>query len=308
MPSENTTADYRRKLARLDKKNIDYKNFEDVNGLINSVKTSKRADGGDISIGTFKGYLVAIQWYIKATGGDEEHVKILGNKIKELSGVIEKKIKTNALIGEQKNTYLDWEDVIRTFKHMQKNYKKNKTCHTNYAIVSCYVLLPPRRLKDYGYMKLLKNEQDFIEGYNYYSRDNKMFIFTNYKTGKFYKKQSIRIPDRLASILNEFIDMRDISDNLFGVSPPAIQMRLTRTFLKYNKKRVSVNILRHSYITWMKNSGNMNGKEETVSRIMGHSVNMQNDYYKDLDKNSDDEADDFTYGPDIINANLNIVY
>lgn len=308
MPSQNTIADYKKKLNRLLKKNIDYKNIKDIDKLINDIKKSKKENGQDISVGTFKGYLVAVQWYIKENKGEEQHVKTLGNKIKKLSAEIEKKIKTNALIGEQKNTYVDWKDVIETFKQLQKNYKKNITCHTNYAIISCYVLIPPRRLKDYGYMKLLLKGQKSVEGYNYYSKHKKMFIFTNYKTGKFYKTQAIKIPNELAKILNEFIHIRKISNNLFKVSPPAIQMRLTRTFIKYNNKRVSVNILRHSYITWMKNSGNMNGKEDTVATIMGHSVNMQNDYYKNPDKNSDDEIDDANYGKDVINADLKIVY
>ena len=76
----------------------------------------------------------------------------------------------------------------------------------------------------------------------------------------------------------------NITGSLFQLTRKAIQLRLTRIFKKGLNCSVSVNILRHSYISFGKESGEFLGEEEEYAKKMGHSVMTQLDYYKSSKK------------------------
>ena len=91
-------------------------------------------------------------------------------------------------------------------------------------------------------------------------------------------------------MLDGYIEKYKIEGSLFELKGGAIKDRLVRIFKKYTKKTVSVNILRHSYISWLMDNGKLKTIEDRkrYAGIMGHSVSMQGEYYKDKSKEGEE--------------------
>lgn len=164
------------------------------------------------------------------------------------------------------------------------------------AIWSLYVLIPPRRAKDYRLMKLLhKNDynKNLSKDYNYAIHGDTLsptqFIFNVYKNDKFMGLQKIKIPKGIQFNLFNHIYNNKVKngDFLFSkngkeYSQPAYTTMIGDVFEKYTKKRTGVNKLRSSYITNQDNSKrklNMN-KWKILAYKMAHSFQTQQGYIK----------------------------
>lgn len=283
----STITEYKKVLDFLEQKGIDYKNIINMNEYIQKIRSLLKIDGVSISDGTVKVYLVATQWYLKINKLNINEQQIIKTEIEKLKREHDDKVKQHVLIGYQKENYLPWEDIVKVYEKLTPSYNKNYTTHTNYVILSCYILLCPRRLTDYAMMHITDSEDKIDKSKNYYVKGGKYFIFNIYKTQKCYKTQYVIVPSNLAIILDEYIDKFNKSESIFELSSHAIQQKLTRLFKAYTDKNISVDIIRHSYISYMKDSGKLNGNEHTISQIMGHSVSTQTDYYKDVNRELD---------------------
>lgn len=284
MISKETEEVYLKTLEYIEKSGINYKDITNISEYISCLKLRTRVDGLPISASSVKLCLVATVWYLKCCNGDKNHLDALRKEIDVLSREHDAKVKQNILIGTQELNYLDWTEVLEIYENLKLIYKKSRRNHMNFVLLSCYVLLCPRRLKDYALMIVVDDNNNLNIDYNYYVRNSGCFVFNNYKTKKIYKTQCIQLSDELCMVLNEYIDKYKINGSLFNLTKKAILMKLTRLFVKAIDKNVSVNILRHSYITWAKDTGLMNGNEHLISQLMAHSVLTQIDYYKNPDK------------------------
>lgn len=178
--------------------------------------------------------------------------------------------------------YLEWTEIINIFKN--KIIKDNDI--KNIFIVALYVLQPPRRLKDFIKMKLVKRrDKKLNKDYNYLVLTKyPVFIYSNYKTSKTYGTQEIFIEsDELIDLMKKYIESYHIKSNnfLFPNGEDDFKKTLRETFHKYCGKYISVSILRHSYITYATkhNFLDLFEERENLSLMMGHSINTQLQYY-----------------------------
>lgn len=288
MPSLTTINEYKKQLEKLEIHNINYKMITDIESLITKIKNITKKDGNIISISTQKLYFLSVHWYIKTNTHNEKHLSYLLNEVEKINKIQTTQIGTHTLINNQKQNYMEWDDILSVYNKLKLTYLSSYNSHKTFVLLSCYVLLCPRRLKDYALMYVKDNDNDLDGNLNYYIRTKSVFIFNNYKTSSTYKRQQINIVPELATLLNEFIDKYNATDSLFiddisaneKAKCKAINGRLTRVFMKHTGKNISVNILRHSYISHMKNTGKILGKENNIAREMSHSSSTQNDYYK----------------------------
>lgn len=149
----------------------------------------------------------------------------------------------------------------------------------NYIILCLVsgIYIPPRRSMDWVVMKV----KDFDANKdNFY--DGRRFVFNRYKTAKYYHQQDIAVPLILKRILNKWVKNTRQEWLLFDanqnpLTPIKLTQRLNRIF---GDRKVSVNILRHSYLT--EKYGNMpslaNMQQEAEE--MGHSVLQALEYVK----------------------------
>ena len=194
---------------------------------------------------------------------------------------------------EDKN-WIEWDEVLKIHatmkKNVEKNHKKKDRNLTNtedvlieYICLSMYVLFPPRRL-EWGTVKLryFDTEKD-----NYVDLHNKEIVFNKYKTSKTYGKQVFPMDSSMYKLM-KFWMKKNQEEYLFfeEFSSPQMTLLLNKIF-KPTGKRVSANMLRHSFLT--NYYQNYIEKNDTIPPLtimndlaekMAHSIEMQMKYLK----------------------------
>jgi len=192
---------------------------------------------------------------------------------------------------EQRENWVNYDDIVKKLELLKNKtnaiLKLGQKCYTmkemqdiqEYVILSLYTLIPPRRLTDFIFMKYQNYDE---EDDNYIDFDKKKLVFNIYKTAKIYKTQTESLPDRLANILKKWIKIIDgrsdfilIDRNFDQLSQAQLQQRINKIF---GGKKVSVNIIRHSYLS--RKYGNDTDLKERLddAKAMGHSLEMQSQY------------------------------
>ena len=189
---------------------------------------------------------------------------------------------------KQKENWITQEDVLLKYNALEKVIKPifndSGTLSTrdlekiqDYIIASVYVLIPPRRLLDYTEFKL----KDYIENEDNYMK-NGWFYFNKFKTAKF-KKDTFKVPTKLKNLLQKWGRISDSSYLLFQsrnkekkISPSYLNSALHRIF----GGKISVNNLRHSFLTdYYKDTPALKEMNDIADK-MGHSVSTALEYVK----------------------------
>lgn len=190
----------------------------------------------------------------------------------------------------ERENWLEWSEIIKRYQSFEKeigllwklepeelskaNYNKLKL----YVLLSCYVLIPPRRNLDYTAFKI-RNYDPTKDNY----MKGKKFIFNNYKTARTYGTNEVKIPNKLYSIMNKWIKLNPSDYLLTGATDkykPITGPQLTTMLNTFFDKRVSVNLLRHSFLTHMyKDLPDLKEMKERAEE-MGHSLDQALEYVK----------------------------
>lgn len=191
----------------------------------------------------------------------------------------------------QEANWVTQQEIENMYDELKKNaniiYKKqNKTSSDlqvlqNYIILALFKLIAPRRSKDYVDFKIKNIDKDKD---NYL--DKGKFIFNSYKTSKTYGKQEVTIPKELTTIINKWVKVNPTDYLLFDVNMnPLTAVKLNQRFNRiFGGMKVSVNMMRHSYLT--EKFGDTIEKEKQMNKTMtdmGSSLNMTKTYIKNDD-------------------------
>jgi integrase len=277
-----TTKDqYINSLKSLDKFNIDYKKIYTKSTLKKVLETIKKIPNQrstlskeTISIPTIKKYILSIIYYYKSINKYSDNMKKMFKPvIDNFNNVLRNKIEENKLQGNQKKNYIEWEDVIEIYKKLEKTeYDRSLKSYVDFVLLSLYVLFPPRRSKDYAIMKIGKPKG---KSFNYYW--NGKFYFNNYKTSKDIGNQIFDVPTNLVNIINDFIKKYKVTGLLLKKNIQGIYSKLASLL----GKQASVNILRHSYISYVLNNNKLSIKDKReIANKMAHSITTQAEYVK----------------------------
>ena len=188
---------------------------------------------------------------------------------------------------KQKENWLSTEEIQKIYDDLETKTKplwKRRDLTTkeilkvqDFVILSLFTLIPPRRAMDYIEFKINNintNQDNYIKGNN--------LIFNTFKTSKQKGQQTIKIPKQLKNILTKYIKIiSDKSDYLLfnnkyeQLSTPNFTLRLNKIF---GNKKVSVNMLRHIYLS-EKHADNLAEMKEDFAK-MGSSLQQSNVYIK----------------------------
>ena len=165
--------------------------------------------------------------------------------------------------------------------------KKNRTAKDmeeiqRYVLLSCLggVLIAPRRSLDFCAFKIRNIDEDKD---NFMQRRPSAFVFNSYKTAKTYGKQLVSIPLALQKIVTKWMTV-NTSDFLLTDSKgqPLTSVKLNqRLNAIFAGKKISVNALRHSYLT--EKYGSTIKQNEALAEdmaAMGSSKNVAVNYIK----------------------------
>ncbi len=188
---------------------------------------------------------------------------------------------------KQKDNWMTAEQIQTIYDQMETNVKplwKRKDLTTkeilkvqDFVILSLFTLIPPRRAMDYIEFKINNintNKDNYIKGTN--------LVFNTFKTSKQKGQQTIKVPKQLKSILSKYIKLiTDKSDYLLfnnkyeQLSTPNFTLRLNKIF---GNKKVSVNLIRHIYLS-EKHADNLKDMKQDFES-MGSSLKQSAVYIK----------------------------
>jgi hypothetical protein len=189
---------------------------------------------------------------------------------------------------KQKDAWIDWNEVLDIYNQLEvsvkglwnkSELKKSEFLKLqNYVLLSCLVLIPPRRSLDYVNFKLRnidKSEDNYMLGNE--------FIFNSFKTAKSAGQQKVKIPTKLKTIItkwkkintNDYLLVNTRLDNKIDST------QLTNMLNNIFGKNISTSMLRHIHLSHeFKNMPRINELKEKADS-MGTSVDMiVNNYIK----------------------------
>lgn len=200
----------------------------------------------------------------------EEPKKDINDAYTEIISELNKSTKEKESSGQNRFKKVKWSDVLKCFNEKLKPIEM--------VIAGLYVLLPPRRLNDYAYLTYVDSEDDINnKKLNYYVKDTNELYFQNYKTFKKFGIQKIKVPNDLKKIITSYIKSLGLlsGDHIINMNKFNLAKRLKKIF------NISVDGLRHSYISWLYQDINQLFNIQRVSYMMGHDVTT---HLKYLDK------------------------
>ena len=253
----------------------------------------------DLAITTQRNYLAAI---LVALPVLKEETKLL-EFYKEQLEVLN--VEYNSFIGShekselQKLNWMTLKNLRKIYESYRKEirkekYNKKETLTSkeskflnNYLVVSLYVLMPPIRL-DFAPMSIIKSSKDDDDKTNFLvnsSRNKKSFIINEYKSSKTYGKQVIQIPKELNTVLNLYLKFHKNTDSFLlntrgkPLTSNALSKLITQAFGRYTNNIITLNLLRHIYIT-EKVQLTKDQDNTKIASAMQHSPATQQTYIK----------------------------
>ena len=230
-----------------------------------------------------------------------KYLKILNQKKAEL-------MKSGVLTSKQKTAWVDWKEIIRLRKvvnrrvnlsklYTQKYNRKDFLVLQRLLILSLLTMLPGIARLDYATIRVI-SKKNFLAlkdqtGENYLvTGPQYKIIFQKYKTAKTYGAVNIPIGKHSKALqrllvkhvryLRENFPENDclfLNQNLTCMSRNSLTKFLQKMFKEYFKKSVSVTMLRHIFLTEKYDKKQLEEQAETA-RFMMHSPGMLRDYVK----------------------------
>jgi hypothetical protein len=254
---------------------IDFDKFEDTTKILNHLK--------DLQSNRRKTILSALV----VITDNKKYRDLMLEDVRDYNKEISKQEKTDT----QEENWIEQSEVKQMYEELKKNanliYKKtNKTnadlqVIQNYIIMALFTLIAPRRSKDFCDFKLKainKDEDNFM--------DKGQFVFNSYKTAKTYGQQQVAIPKELTLIINKWAKVNPTDYLLFDTNMNKLSsVKLNQRFNRiFDGKKISVNNLRHSFLT--DKFGDTIAKDKQINNTMkdmGSSAGMLTTYVKEND-------------------------
>jgi len=240
---------------------------------------------------TLKAYYTGIVGILNRLNGFEKSLKLYQKQMMKHLKESNKIQSENKLSEKEEKNYMKWKDIL-AFQDKSWTYEDR-------FLFNLYTCIPPRRLEDYMLLKFvkikkLKQLDNLDKNYNYLVSNKQglqKLVLNKYKTHKKYKQFviNLRKPDELpifqfkkllksaesfvknTGIKSGELCFPDVKGEVKSVYKD-MNYRLTYVFRK-TKKNISVNILRHSFISHYTNSKNVSLKTlKKLSNYLGHSI------------------------------------
>ena len=211
----------------------------------------------------------------------ENYKKLMKSDIESYQNAIIKQEKTE----NEKDNWMKWDDILKvhrklkdTFELGLKQKEMNENIYNNmnaYVLLSFFVLFPPRRALDYAILKYRNYDK---EKDNFIDLKKQTITFNEFKTQSNYGSQTFKLPKELIQIVKKYIKFvnkftLNETDYLIDTNNHEsldITKILNNTF---KPKKISVNIIRHSFLTDFYSNGMPTLEVMTnLAQQMGHSV------------------------------------
>lgn len=244
---------------------------------------------------TTMNFVSAILWKLREIDTDvaRDIMPLYHEQAKLLKADIERdKIgKECELTEKEKKSFMLWEDIQQVYANIAHGLnRKDYNSFLDFVVVSLYVIHPPVRA-DYEHMRIFVDEShvpDDIKGNYCVLQDDPRFVFQEYKNAKYKGTTVIPIEEELHDILLDWVELNKSEYLLSSYFPSSkkykpfsdatLSQRVTQIFMSHAKRPVSINTLRHSFISYMARHDQEYAKKCDNAEKMMHSVAMADQY------------------------------
>lgn len=252
------------------------KYMKEVENLIETIKKKYE------NIQSCKGYMAP---FLTLTS----YLKILNKMNYEKIRIEFEKVYSEIIEIRKENERPKTENLIDDFREETILELSKKLGSDDKMIYQFYTLQPPRRNEDVSRIEIIKEgyeKEKLDKNKNYLVIDEnniaKEIIYNYYKTKKDYGTQTIRIKnENLKKTIQKDIlrHQKKEGDKLFKYGrADTFGNAITRVFTKVYNMRITLNTIRHSYITWEMREVRNVRYLENLALLMGHSVKEQQLY------------------------------
>lgn len=264
-------------------------NFPAVENWIETNNTKKTKK--PLSRNSQKTYFVGVKSTLRDLKDSkfDEVMKLYDAKILGLAGEIVKQEEKQELTEAEKSKWLCWSCIVQTRDKIGEDYKKDGKWRTfqDYLIVCLYTMMPPERL-DYTPMKFVAEmPTDTEHNYCVLTDMKATFILNNYKTFKSKGQALYDAPYELMPVLHAWRKINKSEWLLVKKTNKAeplpsheLGQVIPRIFERENKIPATLNILRHSFITDMREGEMPLLEKKRLANRMGHSLAQAEKYLR----------------------------
>ena len=268
----------------------DYDFLEDMNHIMSFLEKNYKPN-------TQRNFIIAIVSTLKKIPGK----KHLYEQYSEIMNKFNSELRVNNTRSEvQQENWISQAQVIDVYHTLYRKtyptlFKKGTldasewdSC-LHFMVLALYTQIAPRRILDFILMVVVKRlPKQMNLDINYLDLESKSFYFNNYKTSGTYNTQTVRIPDDLFGIIQQYLKKHPLK-LVSGSSIPLLcdfkgqalprPNIITRILNKIFDKQISVSLLRNIYLT--DKFKHQNSEMEMVAENMGTSVGtIQSNYIK----------------------------
>jgi hypothetical protein len=239
-------------------------------------------------------YLSAVIWYCKNSKTEYQicNLESYQKAFEELRPIADKQTNSQTLSEKRSENYVEWEDVLAAYTKAKDDFEVGDLSVTDFTLMALYIQQAPVRL-DYAGMVIVKGDGlgddlklpkdellKFPTTRNYAvikdSVGDSYFIFNDYKTSTCYGQQVIRMCPRIKGLLTLQYDM--CRRNIYAGERADLSRKIIELWTKYTGKKLSVSLIRHSYIAYnYKQNPSIEFKKDLARRML-HSADVQELY------------------------------
>ena len=198
-------------------------------------------------------------------------------KMMEYNSKLAEQAQEQIMSPREEKIWLNWEEILEAYKRLEAANLNSKNIYRDYVILSLYILLPPTRA-DWSPVRIVCPEDLAPSGNQMVVADKITFVLSEYKTSKTHGVQRIELPTGLEAIIRHWLTL-ETSGWLFsnGDAPATeswLSHRVRAIFKRLTGKAVGINILRHSYISWVRQGEIPIIQQQAMAKAMCHSVSQ----------------------------------
>ena len=223
--------------------------------------------------------------------GAENSIELFRNQMLKDDSHYKTEMKEQVRTDKQNDGWMDWNDIVANYKNLEKEvgYFKTQTTLNKqqfkrvqiFVILSCLLLIPPRRSTDWTFFKI-RNEDENSDNYMLTKGRKAYFVFNTYKTAKKYGRETVEIPTALKNIINRWklINKTDYLLVNTNMNKKINATQLNSMLYDYFNRPLSTSLLRHIYLTEKYKDVPALKEMEKTAHDMGHSLGQALEYVK----------------------------
>lgn len=278
--SDITIRNYTTSIKRMEREGLTLTDYDAVCAWI---------DGRECKAGTKKAYLNALAYHLRID--NPELAERYRERMRPIARQMAHDSRGQRLTDAEREKYLPYDDICAVYERIDDC---PFTTLEDKMLVGFYTQVPPVR-SDYCRLRIYQDTEPDMS-INHIEIRGSLFDYQNavmtvriveHKTASTSGTLERVLPEPLRIDVSAFIcdyrsSFKEYPEYLFDFPPAEITTRLQRVFKRYTGKEISVNIIRHAYITKQTEGRPPLAQLEAEAAEMGHSV-LTHETYRRLD-------------------------